>query len=150
MDNRTIDVTSEGCEGLELALRLIWPSAPGGKATHFKRMRLKRRTQYFPKPNSEEIGSHYTQSIEAEDGTPTLVLLWHEENGASELPYPMTLEDVVPFVEGWLKAANYGTQPDHDGDNGKGWRVFTEGWGHVADHRYAIVGIQPVWAMYGK
>lgn len=66
------------------------------------------------------------------------------------LPYEMTFEPAVNFVWGWLQTAAYGSQPDHDGDNGKGWRVYNEAWTHVDDRWEALVAIQPIWAMYGK
>lgn len=146
MDNRTIDVTSEGKSALALALALIWANAPGGKATHYKEVNLVRQTRYVGEPTS----SHYTSLKENPAGTPTLILLWSHERDAQPLPEPLDHLAAVKFAKAWLKKANYGREPGHDGSNGKGWRVFTEDWGHVADHYYAIVGIQPAWAMYGK
>lgn len=146
MDNRTIDVVSEGNKDLEMALSIIWNNCPGGKATHYKMMKLKEEYQYYGTPTN----NHYKNLNEDPEGTDTMILLWHEEKGALELPYALELEDAIHFVKGWLKKITYGAEPDHDGDNGKGWRVFTEQWGHVANHSYAIVGIQPKWAYYGK
>lgn len=146
MDNRTLDIVSEGDAPLGLALKLAWSNASGGKATHYKIAKLHEHVEYFGQPTSR----HHVVSRESPDGTPTLILLWHEEKGALPLPYPMELDEAIPFVIGWLKKAPYGEQPDHDGDNGAGWRVYTEAWGHVAGHAYAIVGVQPAWAMYGK
>lgn len=124
MDNRHVDITSEGNDDLDLALRIIWSNAPGGKATHYTFI------------NS--------------DGTNTMVLLWNEEKGAIALPFPLDLGGAINFVINWLKNVQYGPQPDHDGSNGKGWRVYNERWGHVAGYRCAIVGITPRWAMYGE
>lgn len=146
MDNRTIDLVSEGDKDLEMALTIIWNNCPGGKATHYKIMKLKRHTQYYGEPKS----SHYSEIKEDPEGMPTLILLWHEEKGAQALPYSLELEEAIHFVKGWLKRVEYDEEPDHDGDNEKGWRVFTEKWGHVAGHHYAIVGIQPQWASYSK
>ena len=71
--------------------------------------------------------------------------------GWTEAPFEMTYEDIAPVIVGWLKnTADYGREPDHDGDNGKGWRVYNEDWGHV-DHDFAVfAAVKPVWAMYGK
>lgn len=146
MDNRAIDITTQGTESLALALQLIWDNAPGGKATHYKVVRLREQTRYYGTPAT----SHHTELVEAADGTPTLILLWHEERGATALPFPLTRDDAPGFVAGWLKSAEYGREPDHDGSNERGFRVFTDGWGHVAGHHYGIAGVQPVWAMYGK
>jgi len=47
MDNRKINIISGGKDGLMLALRLIWPNAPGGKATHYTVKKLSYKTEYF-------------------------------------------------------------------------------------------------------
>lgn len=60
------------------------------------------------------------------------VLYWHDDDRAAPLPARMQPEQMVPMISAWLSGtADYGTQPDHDGDNGKGWRVFTGSWGKV-------------------
>lgn len=87
-----------------------------------------------------------------------LVLFWHEsaKNGGGDcdvqlLPAPMTAEQSVPFVKAWLQSEDYGSQPDHDGNNGKGWRVYNESWTHIdRAGSYSFVAIEPVWLMYGK
>jgi hypothetical protein len=146
MDNRTIDVTSVGEAELGMALRLAWPGAPGSKATHYKAVGLTEKVAYYGEPTFR----HAVSNHETDDGTPTLILFWHEERGSLPLPYALEIDEAIPFVSGWLKKAQRGPEPDHDGDNGEGWRVFTEAWGHVAGHQYAIVAVQPAWAMYGK
>ena len=86
------------------------------------------------------------------------ILAWHkpdrEELQAQPLPYEMSFEQATVFVWGWLKSdaasKQRGGQPDHDGDNGAGWRVYNEAWGHVGGDHYSFVAIQPIWAMYGK
>lgn len=149
MDNRFIDVVSEGDGALALALRLIWPNVPGGKATHYKMMNLIEKTEYPIRDG--KVAHHSTTMVEDSRGVSTLILLWSDERDAKELPYPLDLEESIAFVRGWLvHSANYGREPDHDGSNGRGWRVFTEDWGHVAGYHYAIAGVQPAWAMYGK
>jgi hypothetical protein len=67
-----------------------------------------------------------------------------------KLPYPMQGKALVEFAWNWLETAERGEQPDHDGENEAGWRVYCEGWGRVGDAQYSFVAIQPVWAMYGK
>lgn len=146
MDNRQLDITSEGKASLEMALSIAWPGAAGGKATHYKVVGLEPKTQYYGAPTSR----HIETLAESEMGKTTLILLWGAERDAVQLPYPLDLKEAVTFVVGWLAHADYGIEPDHDGDNGKGWRVFTEAWGHVAGHHYAVVAVQPAWAMYGK
>jgi len=84
------------------------------------------------------------------EGRKKLVLYWRLSDKATELPYPMTLEQAAEFAIGWLEHADYGQKPDHDGDNKKGWRLYCEDWGFVGDDYYAFAAVEPVWAMYGK
>ncbi len=81
-----------------------------------------------------------------------LVLYWSDSNvtGINKFPSPLTAEQVEPMILQWLKDADYGNQPDHDGDNDKGWRVFNEAWGHINSEWQSFVAIQPIWLMYGK
>jgi hypothetical protein len=146
MDNRTVDIVSEGKKALQHAIGIIWSNAPGGKATHYKIAKYEEKVDYYGTPTSR----HIVSTKESIDGVLTLILFWHAEKDAIALPYPLTEDEAVNFIDGWLTKVEYEGQPDHDGDNGKGWRVFTEQWGHVAGNHYAIVGVQPVWAMYGK
>lgn len=43
-------------------------------------------------------------------------------------PVPLSMEAVAPMIMEWLKTADYGKEPDHDGDNGKGWYCYNETW----------------------
>ena len=51
MDNRSIDITSEGYASLERAIELVWGNAHSGEATHFKIVKLREKTEY---QNSEQ------------------------------------------------------------------------------------------------
>lgn len=67
-------------------------------------------------------------------------------------PFPgkgLTQEAVEPFVKAWLESADYGNEPDHDGSNGRSWRFYCEGWGHVIDY-HGFCAIEPQYVMYGK
>lgn len=127
MDNRSIDVIAEGDEGIEYAVKLI---------THQKHYKL--------------IATHYKITIL--NNITTLILYRFNDDNAQtlSLPFELDTENMITFIRQWLNKVEYPGQPDHDGDNAKGWRIFTDAWGHV-DHSYcAIIGIQPKWAMYGK
>lgn len=160
MDNFLIDLVAESKPSLSSALLLAFNhNAPGGKATHYKRVKLKYETRYFKVASRElqpdltlENVSHSSGTYERPQGVDSLILLWSAgDKDAMPLPYPMMHADAVEFIDGWLRnGAEYGREPDHDGDNGKGFRVFTEGWGHVAGNTYTICAIQPAYAMYGK
>lgn len=163
MDNFTIDIVGEGDTSLAKALEIAFAhNAPGDKATHYSVVRLKPQTRYFANKVTGHLAAnlkeapdyhvhHFSDMVTAPDGTPTLMLLWTESKGAVPLAFPMKIEDAIPFVKGWLSnAGDPGQAHDIDGDLDRGWRVFTESWGHVAGCSYAIVGVQACWAMYGK
>lgn len=146
-----MQVVSEGNEGIALALRLIWPNAPGGKATHYRIANYTSTTEYYQNKDGQTTGHSEKMVEDQSKGVPTLILFWHEERGNVPLPFPLGLDETIQFVQNWLKVTDMpGRPPDHDGNNGMGWCIFTEGWGHVAGSHYAIVAIQPAWAMYGK
>jgi hypothetical protein len=93
--------------------------------------------------------------------SPRLVLFWTHPTSLGELwhggkieynkfPTALPYDDCVTMVKRWLGTVEYGEQPDHDGDNGKGWRVYNEAWTHVGDRWEAFVAIEPEWIWYGK
>lgn len=66
------------------------------------------------------------------------------------LPFHLDAKSAADFARRWLAEAEYGKQPDHDGDNKKGWRLYNEAWGHVDSDHGAIIAVAPSWAAYGK
>jgi hypothetical protein len=95
------------------------------------------------------------------------VLLWHvDPNKPNEkaFPVPLSYDMVANVVWDWLKTDEAESVPlgdweddcDHDGDNDKGFRVYTESWGHVHEkgeytiNHYSIVAIKSVYCWYGK
>lgn len=139
MDNRVISIQSQGRKAFDLAIQLMFDNAPGGKATH-----------YFEHPIAG------------------FILLWHEDsfylkdhgNGqhsdkqkANKLPYGMDWKASADLAWNWLQEQSddkYKDFIDHDGDNDKGFRIYNEAWGHVADSHYGILAVYPIWAWYGK
>lgn len=79
-----------------------------------------------------------------------LVLFWTPDEVMTPLPAPLGIDDCIPFVTAWLNGADYGREPDHDGSNRKGWRVYNEEWGHVAGRWQAFAAVEPVWLLIGK
>lgn len=74
-----------------------------------------------------------------------------EEEGMTPFPYPMDYEATATFIWGWLQKVDYPPQPDHDGDNHKGFEVANNSWGEVDGYQYSTFGaIRPNWCMYGK
>jgi len=79
-----------------------------------------------------------------------LILFKYKSASMMPLPFPMDGDALVEFCWGWLQSANYGNQPDHDGDNHKGFACYCEDWGHVGGDHAAFAAVAPAWAMYGK
>lgn len=68
-------------------------------------------------------------------------------------PFPTELgaDRCAEIAYDWLQKAEYPREPDHDGDNKKGWLLRTDGWGQVEglDYHY-FVSVEPTWIMFGK
>lgn len=112
------------------SLTIAFSTSPGNKATHYK--------------VDEKDYNGYK--------TPRLVLAWHEKAGEGFTAFlaPLTAETAGDHIKAWLKEQNYGSQPDHDGDNGRSFRMYNEAWGYIDHNQYTFVAIEPRWAEYGK
>jgi len=131
MDNRLFNVNGHGSEGLAKALDLAFMQH-GNKATC----------------------THWVESI-----THGLILLWGKEsNDSIALPARLSAANSLTMVEMWLtgdfakkvKFSKWCDLTDHDGSDTRGWQVYVEDWGHVAEQRYAICAIKPAWCWHGK
>jgi hypothetical protein len=69
---------------------------------------------------------------------------------AVAFPFKATPALCADFARRWLAEVNYGDEPDHDGSNSKGWRVYNEKFGHIDNSWNAVIAVSPVWAMHGK
>lgn len=83
---------------------------------------------------------------------PRLILHWFAagEPGLTQFLAPVGYEAAASAVKAWLDAQDYANEPDHDGDNSRGWRIYNEEWGHIGTYRGAICAIEPAWLMHGK
>lgn len=93
------------------------------------------------------------KSIAYNVGSKGLVFFWYVEITSPpliELPFKLDSDGAADFATRWLAEQDYGREPGHDGDNVKGWRLYTEGWGGVASWNGSIVAVKPAWACYGK
>lgn len=82
-----------------------------------------------------------------------IIFLWSDyekKEGYVAFPFKMDAFGCADFAARWLDECAYGREPDHDGDNEKGWRVYNESWGHVEDLHSAIIAVAPAWACYGR
>lgn len=81
-----------------------------------------------------------------------IVFFWADHSAMVPLPAPASMDRCAELAFDWLKSgATFASQPDHDGDNHKGWRCFRQGWGHIEPFGWqAFVAVEPCWMMYGK
>lgn len=162
-DNFSVRVVSRGRDHLDTAVRLAWGNTPGGKATHYVSSLPERkcpncRGGVKTAWNGKEHIEYRCVNCNGTDKIPpceVLILLWHEDlvRGvkATPLPFPLTCEAAIDFLWAWLATAKYPKEPDHDGDNSKGFIVSTgDFWGHVEGSHYAFLAVYPDWQMYGK
>jgi hypothetical protein len=131
MDNRIFNVNGKGSQMLLHTLELV-----------------------FEQTNLKCVGWIFSK-------THGLILTWHLDD-KNIIPLPttkgLTASEVLPVVLSWLesdmaktiKLEHWDSNYQHDGSNSKGWRVYCEDWGHVADHSCAICAILPVFLWYGK
>ena len=84
---------------------------------------------------------------------PTRFVLFQYANspGATPFPTPLLADKCADLAWEWLQSVAYPQEPDHDGDNGKGWLCSTGDWGEVNGYDYhSFLSIEPHWLMYGK
>ena len=79
-----------------------------------------------------------------------MILYWARSEDSILLPYEMNMGQAAAFVWGWLQKADYGKEPDIDGDCERGWRIYNELWGHVSGDYHAFLAIKPEWSLYGR
>lgn len=86
-------------------------------------------------------------SVSPEKG---LIFYWAEHDKMTALPFKLDVEGMTDFATRWLAEQAYGREPDHDGDNDKGWRVYNEAWGKIGSDWQTFIAVRPAWACYGK
>jgi hypothetical protein len=133
-DNYHFDIAAEGRKAFELAMKFAFNDDGGMDPPHMEH----KARGYRIDPAK---GLIFYWSVDS-DGT--------AKNGVSKLPYEMKLKAAVEFAWSWLEAQDYPPEPDHDGSNHKGWRVYNEAWNRIGDEWGAFAAIQPEWMMYGK
>lgn len=91
-----------------------------------------------------------------------LILYRHTTDSCKDVnkfPVQMTAEEVCPMVLAYLrndetwkntKFEGWDVDEQHDGHNKRGWRVYCEDWGRVADGWSSVIAIRPAWMWFGK
>lgn len=129
----------------DAAFDLAWRVCRVGRAaTHYR---------IFP-PDAEEADSLGWNAGRIGVFGQSLCFYWstpEEEQGAQELPYAMDVQSAREFARGWLRTAEYGREPDHDGSNVKGFGITSGGaWGHFRGSHYSMFAVTAEWIMHGK
>lgn len=142
MDNFRFDMVCEGNKTLKAAIALV-----------FSHRSMRGATGYIIRPAHDAFVHDKYKHLNKPKRPERLIFLWSNyESAEGYVPFPfeMDADGCADFASRWLGSVDYGREPDHDGDNGKGWRVYNEAWGHVEDLRATIIAVSPAWAMYGK
>lgn len=137
MDNFKLDIVAEGDKLLASAMDIAFRGGGHSTATH-----------YAIRDAEPAVEEGYRKAPAKKK---RLVFMWVEGgDDAIKLPFKLDAAGAADFARRWLAEADYGREPDHDGDNGKGWRLYNEGWGHVDGEYQGFIAVTPQWAMYGK
>lgn len=143
MDNRFFNVNGKTKEQLKLALELLLFNEYGEKdkvaGWYFSKQKGFVLTWANPDKHKSSPFTNRLGQPEEIDVNELLELLWKWKD--TEQASTVELED-------------FEDDADHEGSNDKGWRLYTEKWGHIEegssiDH-YSIAAFKPVWLWYGK
>ena len=79
------------------------------------------------------------------------ILFEYPHEKMTPFPSPMSVDFVAAMIYEWLKTAEYSEEPDHDGSNERGWRLYKENWGRINKFGHGSIGaVEPMWIEYGK
>jgi hypothetical protein len=133
-DNRLFKINGEGLETLKAVLKLAF------------------------KQEGDWIKAE-SWKITPEHG---FVLCWYSNEYDKEMqnfPGKLSSDLAAQMVWEWLQQdetweknvyRDWEDDLDHDGDNYRGWVVYCEDWGHVADCHGAICAVKPCYLWAGK
>lgn len=150
MDNRIINIQSEGQSSFNMAMNLLIEGSPG-----------KRMEAFAVLPSLEERCTHNPSRTNVQGkSSNTLVLFWSRPSNSVWTPFVqnlrLKLRGIQEYAWEWLvaqdeKREEYLGDNVFDGSLGKeGFKAFCEEWGHVGEERRAFAAIRPMWAWYGK
>jgi hypothetical protein len=142
MDNFHIDITGEGEKSLRKAIKIAFAhNAAGHTALSYEIKTM--------------VGAEFDEVLDSLASRTAFVFRWvgrtdKDPDTVSNFPFRIDADGAADFAIRWLEQAEFGKEPDQDGDNYRGWRIYTGAWGHVGSDNYAICAVFPAWAMYGK
>lgn len=85
-----------------------------------------------------------------------LILFWtrpSNSDGYHSFMTPLGAKAAAEQIYAWLHSPQcaWREEPDHDGNNRKGWRAYVDNiWGHAGGSWEGCLVIEPEWIMYGK
>lgn len=134
---------------MNAALLLAWPKSwvPNRPKllSHYRIAPVRLQTTYYGDRDPQTClhGSRY--EVGTQSDVPTLLLYENAALGTSPLPYPLSQDDALAFVQGWLKQVP--KQPVQGvAEDAHGWHVFVTNWGKDSGH-FPVIGIQHAWAI---
>ena len=142
LDNFKIDIIARSQQSLLKALEIAFAhNNPGGLVASYEIKKL--------------VKNDFNDITDNLNGKTAFILRWIKRNNTDRpeivnFSFNLDVIGAADFAMRWLAEQDYGYEPDHDGDNEKGWRIYTGAWGHIDGDHYAICAIMPEWAMYGK
>lgn len=138
-DNFKVQVISEGPDRLRMAMSIMF-------FDKYKNPRYpKRATHYSIDPQAGLVFYDYQFPLKEPERAQTKI-----PTDLIRLPFTLDAAGAADFALRWLAECEYPREPDHDGDNGKGWEVYNNQWSRVTDDWHSFVGVRPAWQMYGK
>jgi len=140
MDNFCIHVICKGDEALKHAFNLAFS-------------KHKNAAFYAIRPAETAVNNADVAQSNRPTKSLRLIFFWCKQEGVKDLvpfPFKMDAAACAEFASRWLAEADYGPEPDHDGSNGRGWRLYNESWGHIDEEYSAIIAVAPNWAWFGK
>lgn len=146
MDNYRIDITAEGENVLRKAIDLAMTRRDGD---------LPCKTLYWAIRAADDPAKPdpHRRLRNDEPRRERIVFFWHEQaDDKDRHPFPVlpSTAAIADIVIAWLKTVKRHPQPDHDGSNGHGWRLYNEDWARVDDDSSALFAVHFEWAWYGK
>lgn len=152
MDNFRFDMICEGDSMLEEALKLVWKAT--GNEGEGLGTRRRGATHYAVREPVKAVKDPSKPHLDNSGKPRRIVFFSYASSSLSDdlvrLPFHLDAKGAADFARRWLAEADYGKEPDHDGSNKRGWRVYNEACGQVDDNHGAIIAVAPVWATYGK
>ena len=150
-DNFAVHILSSGKENLDTIAKLIIRNRCSS-AEYYVSDHLNGIVLFWHKPGGKLKFSiprlekpHELCTDRRDDSRDTI------DSHVMRLPFLLNQSNVTDFLWCVLQDFTYPQEPDHDGDNEKGFIITTGNeWGQIKDEDYCILQMAPAWIMLGK